>query len=53
MWKHIREEHQGIMRGEGRNHFKFKMTQKYKEPTLRIADEFTGCQKKGEDSGSQ
>jgi hypothetical protein len=39
MWQHVKEEHQGIIRGDGRNDFKFKVTGKYKEPTVRIADE--------------
>jgi hypothetical protein len=39
MWKHVCEDHDGVIRGDGSEDFVFKVTGTFKEPTVRIADE--------------
>jgi hypothetical protein len=39
MWNHVRKEHLGEIRGNGRKDFHFKRIRKYKEATTRIAGE--------------
>jgi hypothetical protein len=39
MWQHIKDEHNGEIRGDGKGDFRFKVTGSFREPTVRIADE--------------
>jgi hypothetical protein len=39
MWKHVEEDHEGIVTGDGKDDFTFKLLGTFKDPTTRLANE--------------